>query len=242
MKFAILGVLVVLLIGFFVVVWKAARDWRWYHIVSVIFIMLLAVTLIFPTAGVLKSRAAWHQLKEDLEERVETITEEQQLLKYGELSDPDAEGIVQLTQQLSALGMEAGRRWRDLRVANMAGGNITLVETGDPQAAPGLEVDGDAAAVPAEPMIPESMVVYGFAESPESVDSMNPEIKMPIPTRYLGEFVVVASAHHSSHDSTAGKIGHRPGTTAAGPELVAVRNAATRRAQALHLQRQCSHG
>ena len=66
MKFAILGLLVVLLIGFFVVVWKAAKDWRWYNIVAVCITMLLAMALLFPTAGVLKSRAAWHQIKEKL--------------------------------------------------------------------------------------------------------------------------------------------------------------------------------
>ncbi len=66
MKFALLGLLVVLLIGFFVVVWKAAREWRWYNIVAVCITLLLAVLFLFPTAGVLRSRAAWHQVKERL--------------------------------------------------------------------------------------------------------------------------------------------------------------------------------
>lgn len=203
MKFAILGVLVVLLIGFFVVVWKAARDWRWYQIVAVIFIMLLAVTLIFPTAGVLKSRAAWHQLKEELEERADAVSEEQQILKYGEPSDENAEGIVQLTQRLSDLGIEAGRRWRELRVANMAGGSITLVRVPDENAAPGLEVADDPAAAPAEPLIPESMVVYGFSESAATLDSDTPLI---LPTAFLGEFVVTASTPSQVTVQPMGKL------------------------------------
>lgn len=192
MKFAILGVLVVLLIGFFVVVWKAARDWRWYQIVAVIFIMLLSVTLIFPTARVLKSRAAWHELKEDLEDDAAQISEEQQILKYGEPTDENAEGIVQLTQRLSDLGVEAGRRWRELRVRDMAGGSIILDRAPDENVAPGLEAADDPAApaAPPEPLIPESMVVYGFSESAARMDSETPLI---LPTAFLGEFVVTAS-------------------------------------------------
>ena len=57
MQYVVLGLLVVLVIGFFVVVWKAAQGWRWYNIVAVIFTMLLTVTFLFPTAGVLKSRS-----------------------------------------------------------------------------------------------------------------------------------------------------------------------------------------
>ena len=69
MKFAILGFLVVVVIAFLVLVYKASKDWRWYQIVAVIFTMLLAITFMFPTANVLQSRQAWHKLKEELEVR-----------------------------------------------------------------------------------------------------------------------------------------------------------------------------
>ena len=64
------GLLGVILIGFFVVVWKASPNWRWYNIVAVCITMILSVLFIFPTAGVLKSRSSWHQLKEKLEGRL----------------------------------------------------------------------------------------------------------------------------------------------------------------------------
>ena len=47
------GLLGVILIGFFVVVWKASPNWRWYNIVAVCITMILSVLFIFPTAGVL---------------------------------------------------------------------------------------------------------------------------------------------------------------------------------------------
>ncbi len=188
MKFAILGLLVVLVISFFVLVWKAAGNWRWYQIVAVCVTMLLAVTLIFPTAGVLASRSAWHQKKEELEERVAKIRVDQKELKYGDPADAASEGIVQLTQRLSELSVEAGRRWRNLVKSNVAGNSITLVRQQPVAGIPGVPpADAAAAAAPAEPLIPESLVVYGFAES------QDPATQMMIPTSYLGEFSVTAS-------------------------------------------------
>ncbi len=194
MKFAILGLLVVLVIAFFVLVWKAAKDWRWYQIVPTIFTMLLAVVLIFPTAGVLGSRSAWHKKKEELEERVARIKVEHKVLKYGDPSDVNSEGITQLTQRLSEIALEAGRRWRDMRMTNINGNNITLVQQQQPAAQDpalaglaGDDADADAAAAPPSPLIPETLVVYGFAEQPD------PSIQATVPTVFLGEFHVTAS-------------------------------------------------
>ena len=47
------SVLFLLLVGFAVVVWKAASNWRWFNIVAVVLTMLLALVFLFPTAGVL---------------------------------------------------------------------------------------------------------------------------------------------------------------------------------------------
>ncbi len=129
MKFAVLGLLVVLLIGFFVVVWKAARDWRWYNIVAVCITMLLAVLFLFPTAGVLESRRAWHQVKERLEKEAVEAEVDNRLIKYGDPDNPElGQGVVDLDQQLSKLGVEAGRRWRNLQFQGVANNLITLVE------------------------------------------------------------------------------------------------------------------
>jgi len=191
MKFAILGLLIVLLIGFFVVVWKAAKEWRWYDIVAVCFTMLLAMALMFPTAGVLKSRAAWHQLKEKLEVQAAQVNAEYRIIKYGDPENPEAgEGIVVLNQKLSKLGIEAGRRWRNLRLQS-ANQKIVLVQQQQADVAIPDEVpaEGDEAAAEPEaqlPLVPEGLVVYGFAETPNEQQTL-------IPTFYLGEFRVDSS-------------------------------------------------
>jgi len=184
MKFVILAVLIILVIAFFVVVYKAAIHWRWYQIVAACFTMIFAVAWLFPTAGVLQSRSAWHQKKEQLEVRFESSDVEQKRIKYGNPGDPTAgEGVVTLSQRLAKVGVEAGRRWRSLRMQNADQNAITLAQP-PPVVPPG---DGDDAARPTVPLVPESMVVYGFAEGQVAgIDS-------PIPVFYLGEFKVTAS-------------------------------------------------
>jgi hypothetical protein len=187
MKFVILGLLVVIVIGFFIVVWKAAKEWRWFNLVAVCFTMLLTVAFLFPTAGVLKSRAAWHQIKEKLEVEAAQATAERDQLKYGDPNNPEAgEGVVNLSQKLAQLGVETGRTWRNLRLQNVADNKVTLAmvqEEGIPQ----VPVD-DAAAAPAptEPMIFDGMVVYGFAEAADAQQQL-------LPAFYLGEFRVTAA-------------------------------------------------
>ena len=188
-------VLFLFLVSFFVVVWKAARDWRWYNLVAVCITMLLCVIFVFPTAGVLKSRAAWHQTREKLEVRAASVEAEQQALKYGDPNDPSAgEGLVSLDQKLSKLGIEAGRRWRNLQLQNAGNNNGTLnIVLGTPPQGPegvaGVPVADDPAAAPADPqaLVPETMVVYAFAETPN-------EQQILIPTFYLGEFRVDKSS------------------------------------------------
>ncbi|MCO8124399.1 hypothetical protein NHH03_21850 [Stieleria sp. TO1_6] len=186
MKFVILAVLLALFIAFVVMVVKAAIHWRWYHITSAVIAMLLAIILLFPTAGVLKSRQAWHKIKEELETRLQQVESENEQLLYGDTSDPATSvGMNSLSLKLSKIGTEAGRRWRNLQMANVdPEGQVTLRE---PQEAvvPGVEPDANAAA--AEPLIPVGLIVYGFAEG------KFPELERPVPMVYLGEFKVTAS-------------------------------------------------
>lgn len=191
MNFVIIGGLVVLFFAFSFVVWKAAKDWRWYNIVAVLITMLLAMVFIFPTAGALKSRAAWHKVKENLEVRADKALKEQKNLKYGDAHDPTAgPGVLDLAQQLSKVGIEAGRRWRGLRMAN---NNVQSIQLNKVQQAPppgvvaAADPDAAAPAAAAGPLIPQDMVVYGFSEAiVQGVDG-------PVPTFYLGEFKVTAS-------------------------------------------------
>ncbi|MEM1067530.1 MAG: hypothetical protein AAGI63_01450 [Planctomycetota bacterium] len=195
MQFALLGLLIVLLIGFFVVVWKASSDWRWYNIVAVCFIMLLVMIFLFPTAGVLQSRQAWHKIKEDLERRIEDVREENRTLKYGDATDPSAgEGALELDRKLLKIGIETGRRWRNLRMQSVANNQVVLVDQ-TALAAAGVPGDPNAPAEPAAAadgvLVTEQSVVYGFAE--EAVALPGQTNQVPLPTFYLGEFRVVSS-------------------------------------------------
>ncbi|GAA5505621.1 hypothetical protein [Novipirellula caenicola] len=208
MQYAILGLLIVVVIGFFVLVWKAAPTWRWYHLVTVSITMLLAVLFIFPTAGALKSRAAWHQTKEKLEVRAEKAKQEYQTLKFGSLTDPEAgKGVVALNHELSVISVEAGRVWRSLELKNGDLKGIVLANTQpaavipDDVAAPAADA-ADAAAAPAAPeaLVPEGLIVYGFAERP--VPSMN----LQLPRFYLGEFRVISSTPDQVTLQPTGKL------------------------------------
>lgn len=208
MMYAVLGLLVVLLIGFFVVVWKAAPNWRWYNIVAVCITMLLAILFLFPTAGVLKSRAAWHQIKEKLEGQLAEVAEEHRLIKYGDEQDAEyGQGVMDLSMELSKLGIEAGRRWRSLQFQGVNNNQVTLVQ---PQGGAAADVEGipaaaDDAAAPAAapaqplPLIPDGLVVYGFAEMPEGGQMMLPKL-------YLGEFRVVSSTPNSVTITPTGRL------------------------------------
>ncbi|MEM6473046.1 MAG: hypothetical protein AAF802_26025 [Planctomycetota bacterium] len=188
MKFIVLAILLLVLIAFIVLVVKASRNWRWYHITSAVIAMLLAIILLFPTAASLKSRSEWHKLKEQLETRLTSVEEENDRLRYGDPQDPTASpGLEPVALQLSNLGTEAGRRWRNLSLVSAdATGDITL-RAPQPEVAPGLAVDPAAGANPTGPLVPANLVVYGFAEN------QFPGTDRPVPTFYLGEFRVTGS-------------------------------------------------
>lgn len=189
MKFAILALLIIAVIGFFVIVWKAAKDWRWYQIVAAIFTMLLAVTFMFPVAGVLRSRSAWNKVYEELTLRLADSKAKQKTILNGDPSDPTAgEGVTVLNLKLSKLAIEAGRRWRNLQLQGVNNNAITLVRSAAP-VDPLLQADpaDAAAAAPVLPLVPDGLVVYGFAEQPQ------PGLNVPVPTFYLGEFRVTVS-------------------------------------------------
>lgn len=189
---ALLGVL---LIGFFIVVWKASPNWRWYNIVAVCITMILAVVFLFPTAGVLKSRAAWHQIKESLEIELANLENEKHSIKYGDPEDPTfGVGVVDLGIQLSKVGIEAGRRWPNLKMLQMNNNQVVLGKA--PDNAGGVAgVPGNPAPAPAaangDPLIPVGMVVYGFGEVPDQSQQL-------LPTVYFGEYRVTASTPDSA--------------------------------------------
>lgn len=195
MQYVLLFVLIVVVIAQAILVWKAAPHWRWYQITPVVITTILAVIFVFPVAGALKSRSEWHKVKEELETRLASVEAEQLELRYGNPNDPlSGDGVLPMAQELAKLGTEAGRRWRSLRLANANFNNGVQVVLANPQ--PEDPVDGlpqdtadeAEADVAAMPLIPDGMVVYGFAEGPQ------PNLNVPVPIFYLGEYRVTATS------------------------------------------------
>lgn len=198
MSYALLAFLIILVLAFGFFMWKSRDTWRWYHITAASIALLLGIILLFPTAGTLKSRSAWHKVKEDLEAQLTRLEADQFTLKHGDPPDsPEGNGALVLKEQLNRYSLEAGRRWQNLRSqAGATPASVTLVRSAAPAALPpGMEATeppADAAAAPAAPagnlpLIPQGLVVYGFAET------LQEGLDVPVPTYFLGEFRVTAS-------------------------------------------------
>ncbi len=196
MPYALLGLLIVLVLVEAFLLWKARADWRWFEMLAVFVTITLAVVFVFPVAGALKSRSAWHKIKEDLEVRLETAVGLHKDLRDGDRNNPlSDQGVLPLTQKLAALGIEAGRRWRGLRLTNSdfnGEPSIVLSRPVDDAVDAGAveEPAAGAAAEPAPqplPLMDTGMIVYGFGEG------RGPNIDVPVPVAYLGEFRVVSS-------------------------------------------------
>ena len=187
MMYAILAVLILIFIAFAVLLWKASKNWRWYHITASVFIMILAIALLFPTAGVLKSRKEWHKVNERMAKQAEQVKRDNFVLRYGDPTDPNAgESVTDLSLKLSKLGREAGRRWRDFIVQNANAQSVVLSAPAPVAAVAAPTADGEAPAAPVISLPPENLVVYGFGEAVMSGKAL--------PTFYMGEFRVTASA------------------------------------------------
>ncbi|MGI9465568.1 MAG: hypothetical protein ACR2OA_00455 [Rubripirellula sp.] len=181
------SVLFLLLVGFAVVVWKAASNWRWFNIVAVVLTMLLALVFLFPTAGVLRSRSAWHEVLESLEIRLAQVKAETADITLGEAVGAEASrsgGLIDLQSDLSSLAIEAGRRWRNLQMKG-ANQNPMSISLGPPPA-DNLGGQPAAPAANAQPLVPPETLVYGFSEVAD-------DNQMMVPDFYLGEFIVQAS-------------------------------------------------
>ena len=183
------SVLFLLLVGFAVVLWKAASNWRWFNIVAIVLTMLLAIAFLFPTAGVLRSRSAWHEVLESLELRLAQVKAETVDITLGEAVGAEASrsgGLIDLQSDLSSLAIEAGRRWRNLQLKGANLNGPVSISLGPPPA-DDLAGQPAAPAANAQPLIPAETLVYGFSEKADD------DSQIMVPDYYLGEFIVQAS-------------------------------------------------
>ncbi len=175
--------------------------------VAIMVTTILAVIFVFPVAGALKSRSAWYAKKEKLDARLEKAEIEQMELRDGDRNNPLSEtGVLPMSQKLGAIGLEAGRRWRGLRLSNSSfNGEPSIVLTRpprepDPGQEPGTEQAGEDANAATEPLVADGMVVYGFGEG------RGPNIDVPVPVGYLGEFRVISSTPNQVTLSPTGPL------------------------------------
>ncbi len=109
MSIALIVIFVIAVIAQGVLLWKGRSGWRWFHVTSQVLTLLMAIALLFPTAGVLTSRNAWNKVKEELDARLAKAEADQYLIKFGDPADPAAgEGIVVMENRLQRLSLEAG--------------------------------------------------------------------------------------------------------------------------------------
>ena len=194
MKFALLGFLVVLCITFIVMLVKSAKQIRWYYHVVMVLNLGLVIGLLFPTAVALKSRMAWHDLKETLEARAADLEAEHDLILKGDESDPSIGiGLRQLRHEYSWLNAEVGFHVAGMTGAQQQAGTFTLKKSApqpvvDPSL--GMPATPDPAASapkPTKPMFPTDSVVYAFLEEPLE------QGQTALPRYYVGEFKVSQS-------------------------------------------------
>ena len=199
MKIVILVLLFVYIVAFFWILWKSAANLRWYHMVAISLTMFMTIPLLPLTAAVLKSRTAWAQLAQDLEERLRRSEQEQVDLISGVEGDPQRDpGVRELQTELRGLNAEVGRVFRDMDASAGPNGFVLTKSPDTPQVTPdGLPVDpaaepaADPNAPPAGPIMGVGSIVYGFAENTIR------ESGYMLPVFYLGEFRVTQAAGDS---------------------------------------------
>ncbi|WP_153556050.1 coiled-coil domain-containing protein [Roseimaritima sediminicola] len=195
MNIVLLVLLVLYVIGFFVLLWKSAAVWRWYHITMAALILILGIVFLAPLAGVLKARTAWNRMFETVEGQLET-----EKAKFQRLNEEEG-GVNDLQLQLQNLSLESGRVWRRMQMQNVSPQGVTLRQM--PQPAAGLDPMGAPPAAAADPnagdaadpnveLIAPTSIVYGFAEQDMQFDQGN----WSVPVAYLGEFKVVSSTNN----------------------------------------------
>lgn len=192
MNIVLIVLLALYVIAFLVFLWKSADIWRWYHIVLAVTLMILSIVFLAPLAGVLKTRVAWNQMFQQVEKQLIDLK-----AKNVQLNQEEG-GVRHLQLELQKLSSESGRVWRHLVMQNVTPEGITLAKMPDPNA----PVDPAAPAVAADavPMVPESIVLYGFAEQEMTFN----ETVSLVPTVYLGEFNVISSTPNQVVVAAAG--------------------------------------
>ncbi|MCA9133763.1 MAG: hypothetical protein KDA45_11435 [Planctomycetales bacterium] len=195
----ILLLLLVSLVVFIYVLVQTARGWGVLHSILLSFLFIECWVFIVFSAGVHSRRVGSTEQAFKAREEAATATQTTQQLLYGEFGvSPEAlDAVVPVRGQLRRMTADRGRVWRQANLVQANPGAYQLeLSTATPSADPlamdpaGNDAAGnDAAAAAAQPSsesLPQSTVVYAFAETTN-------EAGQPLPSFYLGEFTVAQS-------------------------------------------------
>lgn len=168
----ILGVLV---LAALVLGGLSTKTWRAWDVVAGYLVVLTAVALLILASASLKTRRTWLQQVSQLQQRYDTLVQEEQKLLHGDLTE-----TIQVTPslrseryKLTRLLIDRGRVWRSCLPGAPEQGSVAVQVVEDPAASH---------------QITAGMVLYVFREAP-----VDEEGSMLVPAAYVGEFRVTGA-------------------------------------------------
>jgi hypothetical protein len=164
------------------------KTWRWFHVTMMFFVYCASIATVVYVSMTIKTHDAWRRLVREQLEAVAKLTNEQDRLTFGNLTEPD-QSFVPLNKLNARWGratLARGRVWRACTIANgpAANGSVTM-NTAGATATPGARNN-----------IKDEMILYAFTESPAPTE-LAPELQDPasainFPHYFIGEFTVTA--------------------------------------------------
>ncbi len=126
---AILGGIVLL---FILLAYLGAKAWHIWHVVLVVFVFLAAAGALILTAATMRTQKVWREKYKSHMVSLEREQATNQRLIYGApASDPNPMASMQsLRGQVGRVMVDRGRVWRNLRLAGVGQGTLTLDATG----------------------------------------------------------------------------------------------------------------
>ena len=179
----LLIVVILLVLLFLVALGFSIKTWRWFDIVSALFVFGAALTLVGYAGLSLKTRSTWQRIAMGLEKQLKQTTKESDKLRYGDPEQPNADPLLNLRgaqHEVNRLLINRGRIWRQGTMAGIDANAGTLKISTQPPP-------------PSEPSpnrLEVKTVVYLYREGvPQQILAPNVQAgNLSVPGFYVGEF------------------------------------------------------
>jgi len=197
---------------------KSIKEWGVLHAVLMSLLFIQVWCFMFFTAGVSSRRNGFMKAYESLKVKVADRQRQLDQVSFGDRlnPNPDLNSYVPITNELNRLAIERGRVWRGASVAGLAQGEATLQlgmvapvapNPQDPSGQPVAPAAGNQPAAPATDIgLAAQSVLHVFGESSDQ--------RGPVPTSYLGEFVVT--------EANGGLVKIKPTSTLTAEQIAAI--------------------